>query len=187
MSASTVIADVTETLADILRTEQQPQGSFSISLYSPAEDEISQNASGPTINLYLFRIEENVFAKNQEFRALGAERVQFPPLAVNLFYVVTPYAKEQKDGYRVLGEAMRIMHINSILQRPFLRGLSLEHSAEELKIDLCSFGLEELTRVWNAFNKPYRLSVIYQTRVILIDSQVERNIERVTEKENRHI
>ena len=32
--------------------------------------------------------------------------------------------------------------------------------------------LEELTRVWHAVQKPYRLSVSYDVRVIKIDSEI---------------
>ena len=30
--------------------------------------------------------------------------------------------------------------------------------------------LEELTRIWNAFSQPYRLSVCYKVQVVSIDS-----------------
>src|SRR5215510_12602994 len=59
---------------------------------------------------------------------------------------------------------------------------SLEHVADPLKVDLCSFELEGLTGVWKAFNISYRLSVCYQVRIVFIDSTIDRNIVRVTEK-----
>jgi hypothetical protein len=183
MSASTAIGDVTRSLLELLRNEQNPRDSFDVSLESPADETIDDTR--PKINLYLFRIEENSFAKNRDWQAAGTDVLRKQPLALNLFYVLTPYARQQADGHRVLGEAMRILYDNAIVEPFRLRG-SLEHTAEPLKLDLCSFNLEELTRVWNAFNIPYRLSVCYQARIVFIDSTTERKVVRVAEKVNQH-
>jgi Pvc16 N-terminal domain len=183
MSSSTAIGDVTRSLAELLTNEQNPKDSFGISLKSPADEEIDENR--PILNLYLFRIEENPFAKNRNWQPVANDALHKTPLSLNLFYVITPYAKEQEDGHRVLGEAMRIFYDYAIIE-PALLGQPLEFTADPLKLDLCSFGLEDLTRVWNAFNKPYQLSVCYQVRIVFIDSAIERKIVRVTEKENQH-
>lgn len=183
MSTSTAIGDVTRSLADLLTKGQDPTGSFGVSLKSPADEEIDEN--NPTINLYLFRIEENPFAKNRTWQAVGDDRLHKTPLSLNLFYVVTPYAKQQEDGHRILGQAMRIFYDHAILE-PILLGEPLQHTADPLKLDLCAFNLEDLTRVWNAFNKQYRLSVCYQVRIVFIDSAIDTNVARVTEKENQH-
>jgi hypothetical protein len=181
MSTSTAIGDVTRSLADLLTKEQDPKGSFGVSLKSPADEEIDEK----TINLYLFRIEENLFAKNRAWQAVGDDVLHRTPLSLNLFYVVTPYAKQQEDGHRILGQAMRIFYDYAILE-PHLLGEPLQHTADPLKLELCAFNLEDLTRVWNAFNKQYRLSVCYQVRIVFIDSAIDTKVARVTEKENQH-
>lgn len=183
MSTSTAIGDVTRSLADLLASEQDPPGSFGVSLKSPADEEIDDN--NPTINLYLFRIEENPFAKNRAWQPVGDDVLQKTPLSLNLYYVITPYAKEQEDGHRILGQAMRIFYDHAILE-PALLGEPLRHTADPLKLDLCAFNLEDLTRVWNAFNQQYRLSVCYQVRIVFIDSALDSKVVRVTEKENQH-
>lgn len=184
MSASTAIADVTTSLAELLKNGQKEIGSFEVSLVSPADEKVDAN-SKPKVNLYLFRIEENPFARNRDWQPVGNDILHKTPLSLSLFYVLTPYAVDQKVGHQALGEAMRIFYDNAIIEPSLLDG-SLEHSSEPLKLDLCSFNLEELTRVWNAFNTAYRLSVCYQVRIVFIDSSIERKIVRVTEKENQH-
>ena len=67
MSASTAIADVTYTLEELLKNEQNPQDLFDISLKSPAEETIVPSMK-PKINLFLFRVAENINAKNQEWK-----------------------------------------------------------------------------------------------------------------------
>jgi hypothetical protein len=53
-------------------------------------------------------------------------------------------------------------------------------------VDLCQFSLEELTRIWNALSQPFRLSVCYEVRIVLVDSTIEQSAQRVTVKENRY-
>jgi len=137
----------------------------------------------PVVNLFLFRVTENPFAKNQEWIPVGMEALRYPPLALNLFYVLTPFASDKLDEHRVLGEAMRVFYENSIIRGADLQG-ALGGSDEELKLDLCQLSIEDLTRIWNALNRPYRLSVCYEVRIALIDSLIEESTTRVIEKQN---
>ena len=184
MSASTAIADVTNTLEELLKQQQDPSGWFDISLKSPAEETIVPSMK-PKINLFLFRVAENPNAKNQEWLVEGTNKLRYPPLALNLFYVMTPFAEDPLDEHRVLGEAMRIFYTHSILTGSFLKG-DLENTSEELKIELSQLNVEELTRVWSAFTIPYRLTVCYEIRILLIDTDLDRDVERVIEKEDRY-
>jgi len=47
---------------------------------------------------------------------------------------------------------------------------------------LCPMTLEELTRIWNALQSPYRLSVCYEVRIALIESEIRQTVSRVMEK-----
>ncbi len=183
MSASTVIGDATQTLQELLKNEQQPKELFAISLESPAEETV-ETSMQPKISLYLFRVAENMFAKNQDWQPIGTEILHYPPLALDLFYILTPFAENKLDEQRILGEAMRVLYDHSIIKAPLLKGV-LENSEQELKVDLCQFSLEDLARIWSAFNKPYRLSVCYELRIVMMDSLFEQTVRRVTEKEDR--
>jgi hypothetical protein len=180
MSASTVIADVTDTMQELLKSEQAPQGVFDISLRSPAEETIDQFMK-PRVNLFLLRVQENPFAKNADFSPIGFGELKYPSLALNLLYLLTTFAVDKLDEYRVMGEAMRVFYDNATITAPLLKG-SLENTSEELHIDLCPFTLDDLTKIWNAFNKPLRVSVCYEVRMVLIDSSIRKSITRVVEK-----
>lgn len=180
MSSSTVIGDVTLTLQELLKAEQSPGGLFSVSVKSPADETVEPLK--PKINLFLFRVEESEFARNAEWEAVGTDALQYPPLALNLFYMMTPFIEDKLDEQRIFGEALRVFYDNSIIDPASLKGV-LENSAEELKIDLCRFTMEQLTQIWSAFGKPYRLSIVYQIRMVLIDSLIERATRRVLEQQ----
>lgn len=179
MSSSSVISDVTQTLEELLRDGQLPKNSFDVSLKSPADEKVSPSMK-PTVNLFLFRVTENPFVKNQGWQPVGADTLRYPPLALNLSYVLTPYAANKLDEQRIFGEAIRVLYENSIIPATALRG-SLENTAEELKIDLCHLSLEQQTQVWNALGQPYRLSACYEVRMVLIDSLIEQATTRVTQ------
>ncbi|HKS28224.1 MAG TPA: DUF4255 domain-containing protein [Pyrinomonadaceae bacterium] len=180
MSSSTVIGDVTLTLQELLKDEQSPAGLFAVSLKSPA-DEIVEPMK-PKINLFLFHVIESEFTRGGDWQPVGADTLRYPPLALNLFYVMTPYIEDKLDEQRIFGEAMRVFHDNSIIDAAALKG-TLENSAEELKVDLVRSSMEQLTQIWSALGKAYRLSVVYQVRMVLIDSLIERGARRVLEQQ----
>jgi hypothetical protein len=185
MSSSGVIGDVTETLQALLTDKQVPLNHFEISLKSPADEQIQQGMK-PKVNLFLFRVVEDTFSRNQEWVPVGSEQVHYPPLILDLYYLLTSLAEDKLDEHRVFGEAMRILHDFPTLQGPLLRG-GLRNSGDELSIGRWHLEMEDLGRIWSAMTKPYRLTVGYQVRTVLIDSSLERDVRRVLEKEERFV
>ena len=144
------------------------------------------------LSLWLYQITENEFVKNQPMLRRPAngqqglpERLQFPPLALNLFYLITPFASQDGDDgradHRLLSKTMEVLYDNAIIAlRDEDEGIS-----EDLRIIFCRLTLEELTRIWEALREPYRLSVCYLIRVTTIDSQRQPEVSRVIEQTNR--
>ena len=93
MSSSSVISDVTQTLEELLVNGQLPKSSFDVSLKSPADETVSPSMK-PKVNLFLFRVGENPFAKNQDWQPVTPDTLRYPPLALNLTYVLTPYGED---------------------------------------------------------------------------------------------
>ncbi len=180
MSSSTVIGDVTSTLEQLLKEGQRPKDTFAVTLDSPADAKVDPGK--PAVNLSLFRVEESEFAHNEEWEPVGTDALHYPPLTLSLYYLLTPLAQTKLDEQRVFGEALRVFHDASIIDPAFMKG-ALENSQEELKLDLYRTTLEQLTQVWSAFSKPYRLSAVYRVRLVRIDSLVERGTTRVGEHE----
>jgi hypothetical protein len=125
------------------------------------------------LSLWLYQITENEYVKNQlPTRSTADNRMQMPPLALNLFYLVTPFAGPAEADQLVLGKIMQVLYDNAIVT---VRNVP-DNDFEELRIVLCRLTLEELTRIWEALREPYRLSVCYQIRVTHVDS--ERDLAR---------
>jgi Pvc16 N-terminal domain len=119
------------------------------------------------LSLWLFRVTENEFLKNQpELRANGATTTRPAPLPVDLHYLVTPFARSGELDHLLLGKTLQVLHDNATT----LLRIPLERVAQELRIILARRTLEELTRVWEALQEPYRLSVAYEVSVTEIES-----------------
>ncbi|HWP92886.1 MAG TPA: DUF4255 domain-containing protein [Thermodesulfobacteriota bacterium] len=182
------IADVGETLITLLRDNMSDLvNPNSIVLLSPAEVE----DQSIRLTLFLYNIMENPHLKNQEMRNISPTELGYPPLTLDLYYLLTAYASTQipdkteqtLEQHRILGRAMRIFYDNAILSGTTLQG-SLEGTSDELRIVLNPISLDDLTKIWSAFQEVgYRLSVSYLVTPTNIDSTRDMSMQRVVSKE----
>ena len=96
-----------------------------------------------------------------------------PPLSLNLFYLMTPYAPNDAQtgnatAHAILGEAMRLFYENPIVPQEYLAE-GLEDAREQIQIIQNTLDMEELARVWSTFTQPFRLSILYQISVVQLD------------------
>jgi hypothetical protein len=187
MSDYKVVRAVSNRLRDLvwdaIEKDQDPdlrnfvQVRAAISLANPKE---TRESDANRLSLWLYHVTENEFEKNQPPpRSNGHDPISYSPLALNLFYLITPFgpADNTETLHLLLGRVMQILHDNAIV--PLFN--PLDEIYEELHIVLCRLSLEELGQIWEALREPYRLSVCYQVSVAHIDSQRARGAGRVTE------
>jgi hypothetical protein len=185
MSSYRVIAEVSKKLRGILWEAFEDDPEINPAILDNEQAIVFSNPtqtardSANRLSLWLYQIAENEFMKNQPpARANGHATLQFPPMALNLFYLVTPFATDGESDHLLLGRTLQVLYDNANV---LLRDAAGEIS-EELRIIYCRLTLEELTRIWEALREPYRLSVCYQVRVLRVDSQREAGRERVVER-----
>jgi hypothetical protein len=131
--------------------------------------------SANRLSLWLYHITENAFVKNLPPKRVNGHAVEETPLALNLLYLLTPFAGSGPSDHLLLGLTLQTLYDNAILllERP------TEQEFVELRIILCRLTLEELTRIWEALREPYRLSVCYEVQVARIDSRRRSDSARV--------
>jgi hypothetical protein len=186
MSDYTVLAEVGQSLVRVLWEEIQADPQVNalidnedrISLESPFD--LREN-DAVRLSIYLYRIVEDPHTKNQSPVPGVGDRLRKPPLTLDLFYLVTPLVGSPREQQIVLGKVMQVLYDRAILNGPDLMG-SLAASDEEVRIILNPVSLEETTRVWQALEMSYRLSVCYAVRVAMVDSRRERLVPRVVRK-----
>ncbi len=131
------------------------------------------------LSLWLYHITENEYVKNQApaLKANG-DIPRRPPLTLNLGYLLTPFGPSGESDLLILGKAMQTLYESAIFSVQNTAG----PIAEDLRIVLCQLPLEDLGRIWEALQEPYRLSVCYQVRVVHIEPQVPTSGSRVVDR-----
>lgn len=185
MSSYQVLDAVSDALRGILWEELEKDdilrplvGSESAIVFSnPSE---TAQGSSNRLSLWLHQITENEFVKNQPLqRGPASAELRLPPMALNLYFLVTPFGTTSEASHLILGKVMQVLYDNAtVLLRDEAGGIF-----EELRIIFCRLSLEELTRIWEALREAYRLSVCYQVRVTRIDSQRRPRGARVVERD----
>jgi len=191
MSDYTAIAEVGETLVELLRGNMQDLIPVdSIALVSPGEIEGKDNIR---LSLFLYHVEENIYLKNQEMEKIGSSRLKAPPLALDLYYMLTSYPssgiqdRTERTGeeHRILGRAVQVLYDNPILTGSILKG-SLSAYDNELHIMITSMNLDDMSKIWSTFKeKSFRPSVCYLITSVKIESTRETSITRVIGSQQR--
>ncbi len=162
---------------DEVLTQYVP-GEGSIVLLNPADTVDNEDRR---LSLWLYQVQENGFMRNQPPSRIPQQddTVRFPPLILNLYYLLTPSTKNVEGDQMVLGRSMQIFHDNSIL---LLESVEQPDTSEELHLGMCQRDLRELAEVWEALQQPYHLSVCYEVRVTRIDSERTEQTGRIQER-----
>lgn len=183
MSSDLVLSDVSNQLKTLIRQkfdEAYPTGEAPEIVFRPPSG--GTDPSSNRLSLWLYQVAENEFVKNQPPVRLSGNgagngaRLRVAPLALNLYFLVTPFGSSAEKDQVMLGRVMRVLFDNAIVP------MRTSSSAAELRISLCRFSLEEHTRIWDALREPYRLSLCYQVRVTTIDSDRIRSHGQVVEQ-----
>src|SRR5271168_2271850 len=179
MSSNTAIKDVTRGLQMLLFSQLSGVSSAAqVSLLPPGEP----MPSGLGVNLYLYRVMESPFTKNQPWP--GDKKTppsDSPALGLELYYLLTPFAPAPDpsatigdDAHTMLGAAMLAFHQYPALKDVHIKGFDADtvlppailNSFEQVKIRLAITSLEELSKIWATINQPYRLSVAYEVSLV---------------------
>jgi len=188
MTDYAIIGAVDETLRTLLWSFMQHDSQMTAIIGS--EQQISYeppfrlvqdvDADLPVLSLYVYRVAENEQLKNQA-PALIDGAIRRAPLALNLFYLITPLTNSSENDQRLLGKVMHVLYDRPIIRDPDLQG-ALAGTADELRVILNPFSLEDATRLWGAFMRPLRLSLSYEVKVVFIDSEQETDADEVRRK-----
>jgi hypothetical protein len=197
VSSFLAIGGVSSTLRGLLHDRMQlPTGvtrnELRITVSTPQEED-DEEADGPRINMFLYRTTENPALKNQMIPGEGhPSEYGHPPLSLVLHYLLTAYGTTDDNGvvnetlaHFLMGSAMRVMHdypivteslltVNSPATEILHESLRGEH--ERIKICLDPISLEDLSKVWTALTRPYRLSAAYSISVVQIESRRIRTL-----------
>ena len=147
-----------------------------------AEDETKDK-----LNLFLYQVTPNIGWRNMDYPARDSQgnRVSYPPLALDLRYLLSVYSQVPYRAEVILGYSMQVLHEASGLPRELIRNRigafatppedmlaasTLAEQIESIKITPDTLSTEEISKLWAAFQTNYRLTVAYQASVVLIET-----------------
>ncbi len=174
-----VIADVSRTLEALLT-----QGFSTLTPPPPPVAEVhdlqGNISSNPArLTLFLFEVVEDASQRNRppvrvdsQPPAPPSTRISKPPMALLLRYLMTPWSGDRFTDHQILGRTLQILYDGAILSGTQLQGTTLQNTEVALKVTLAPITLEERSRVFYAVQRPYRLSLTYDVRVIDLDTQL---------------
>jgi len=118
------------------------------------------------LSLFLYRLTVNEHVRHASH--LPSRVLPRSPLALDLHFLMTVWAKTPADEQKILAWAMQQMHERPLLDMGSLvgSGWQADECVHILPTDL---SMEDLMRLWEALEPSFRLSVAYVARVVRVD------------------
>lgn len=157
--------------ADALAAEFS-SGNFVVSLNTPEE---MDNVEG--LSVWLYRVVRDEHLLNAPPHRIN-DREEVQPLPLRLHYLMTPIVEPDsvngtENEQLILGKVLQALHDHSSLRGVDYNLTDLDGTDTEATVRLEPLALEEITRVWDALDASYQLSVSYEVSVVEIASAKE--------------
>jgi hypothetical protein len=129
------------------------------------------------LSLWLYRVVRDEHRLNdpptRRVTPAGTTELVPPPLPLRLHYLATPLTVASPDiEQRILGKVLQVFHTTPTLFGADLRG-DLAGTSARITARLETMTLDEMSRVWDALEGSYQLSVSYEVTLIDIDAAAE--------------
>jgi hypothetical protein len=181
MSSPLAIAAVTATLRSLLVqavTANTDLADTTVTTLPPDKARDAGNTANQ-INVFLYLTRPSAAWRNADppGRVRPGE-TGFTPLALNLFYLITAYGRDNDAlrpfSHELIGRAMSLLHDHPVLGADEIKGAfpasDLFDQVERVRFTIQPLSGEEVFNLWSSFQTQYRLSVAYEAAVVLIDS-----------------
>ena len=176
MSNSLAISAVTATLRRLIIRGVSDLPNQNVTT-KPLDKARPNGTAADQLNIFLYQTILNAAWRNMDMpRQVRPGETGQPPLALNLHYLITAYGEndDETKSHGWLGRAMGVLHDHPVLAgqeiQDALAGSELESQIERVRITPQPLTLEEMSKLWTAFQTQYRISVAYAVEVVLIES-----------------
>jgi hypothetical protein len=186
MASVDVIRDIGDTLTFLLRNSIDAAIVNPSNIVLSTPDDFDADPDQPVITLFLYRLSVNPELRNRPKRVLPDGSITRPLIPLELFYMITPWARNTRDEYRIVGRILQCMYDNAELGASQLQGTSWE-AGDSVQIVLDSLPIDDHYRIWDSSSLPYRLSLTYMVRVIGIEPGQVTTYPPVTEADFRRL
>jgi hypothetical protein len=185
MSNAAAIAAVTLTLQTILGDGVRSDANLNdttVTVLAPDKARGSNNAN--QLNLFLYQVLPDAAWRNMTIPSqVASGEMGDPPLALTMHYMLTAFGRDNDTGvpfgHYLLGTAMSVLFDHALLGPDEIRnatavalpGSDLHRQVERVRITWQPISLDEISKLWTGLATQYRLSVVYEATVALIESK----------------
>lgn len=128
------------------------------------------------VSLFLYNVAVSTARRNLPAKVLPDGRRVLPPLPLDLFYLLTPWAKTATMQHRLLGWAMRVLDDTPTLPASLLNHYGPEpdtfRADETVTLVNQPITLQDIYNIWEINKQNVQVSVAYVARVIPIESSI---------------
>lgn len=177
MATYRAIATVGQALAGLLKDASAGTefDGFKFELYQ-AGDFKAESSVKEGVTVYLYRVAINTARRSLPPTTAPDGQRYRAPLPVDIYYLVTPWAKSAAKQQRLLGWAMRKLQDVPILPASLLNHYVPEDDTfrrqETVELFCETLGLQDMTNILDSIDLDEQLSVVYCARMILLESEV---------------
>jgi hypothetical protein len=161
------ISRVTDALNDLLTAAiaastgpplNIPHFNVAVSLGSP---ETARSLTPCQLSLYLMHVGRDAFWRNAPVTGGGPSGSDTQPLSLNLYYLLTAWADaDYASEQQAMTIALQAFHSQPIYRLP--------PTGDEVTISVEADTIEEMSRLWQAFTVPMRLSCVVKVGVVFV-------------------
>jgi hypothetical protein len=167
---NTVIADLDDTLRNLLRDELERHGFEGVDVaFDAPSKEWSGKLTNPTLDLFLYDLREAVERAAMtptEQRGNGGAFVTPPPLHLELTYAVTAWTKDVEDEHRLLSQVLAVLFSHPRLPESVMNGRADGAGLREVELSV-GRPREEKADFWTSVGGQYKASIDYVVQIVI--------------------
>jgi hypothetical protein len=174
LSSNQAINDINKTLHTILRQYFGEDDQDAQIIFGPPTDDSINDNTRAGMYVFLYNIIEDPFHRNLPDEITGGDHIlsKRPPIGINLYYMLTPFSTpiEGRDSldeikaHTLIAKAIRAFSENGVLDPKFFPPNTVL-GRSRVKLSPIQMNLEEITKIWGSFNKPFKLSMCYEVSI----------------------
>lgn len=128
------------------------------------------------ISVYLYRVTVSGARRNMPPTQSPAGKPHRQPLPVDLYYLITPWAKTAEMQHLILAWSMRTIEDSPSFPSALLNSYVPDSFRPEEGVDLIhdTVSVQDMSYIWEAGKPNIQVSATFVARVVCIDSRVEQ-------------
>ncbi|HEY1880031.1 MAG TPA: DUF4255 domain-containing protein [Caulobacteraceae bacterium] len=167
------LSDITQVLKGLLETAVNTStlSAANIKVFCDSPDTARQSDGNCHLNIYLLHVGRDPFWRNTPVAGPRPQLNSAQPLSLNLSYLLTAWCdKDFTSEQRAMSIALAAFHGQPIVTQDLIAKdlLSAWLPAGEFVISIEADTIDEMSRLWQAFTVPMRLSALLKVSVIFV-------------------